>query len=971
MSVKEVLGSLGSWSVQVSDELPEEHRAKIDFFGHIVILRGDVEIDSHDDAALLRAARYVGVTRSIDLDERHELGGSSMVFWLGDEDDKGEVFETPIVLTNASLGACLTAILPDALTVGTVFDPGGTFTGKFQFVTPRVALQTITDHFGVEARVNGDGTVDVGTQAQLFESVPDSVVVRRGAGTDMDAIALGARFATQKNVDDYSTRIVLVGESDEAGQFAIGSQSAPAVPYFDLFGNPVKRTRLISETGTPTGTVAQRTQLHLNRFSRVKTSLKVTADEYEIEGNFVVGDMTDAYDPETGLVDANRERYFRGDLLHPVLIRISELSWSITGDHTVAFRTGSGEWIDLTRWVEFENGSNEIVVGDLPKTLTSPTSNPVLDRADSLPDGSIPNPPTNLQLATTSFVNPTGQNGALVLASWDAPTQNADGTVLNDLSHYLVQWRPSFRAPLWNVSYSDVTELDLPATVDLGYDVRVAAVDKAGNTSDYTSVVSITAGKDVTAPAAPSDPLVSSYIGQLRVEWDGLTSTGGSMPPDFNRVDVHVSAVSGFVPSTATLIASLSTKGVAFATAPYGSPRYVRLVAYDHNGNPSTASGQVTGTTQQAGDGDIAALNVGKLVAGIMVADVTISGRFATALTGARTELNALGLQKWDASNNLLVSITGTEALLTGTYKTALTGRRIEIGSAGTAGEVNFFAPDNTKAQIKSWTEGTGVEAIQMGVILAGVNNSLWNKINYNSDEWANYRAENHDFGMLDSGFFIVRSYADRVVGTTPRTRFYIDTSNAYFRGTDGNVRLWVNDGATEVHYSRFSVHPFEDNASEDGWFEVKRTEPGHGSTTSSALLSFVNPSNFGALLKFNAAADGSSGRLEVRDINDNNYFPIYASAFTVSSDESTKESISDLTGSDLVRSMRPRTYRLKGENRTRLGLVAQEAPAEIVVPMGVEDEILGVDLYAMVTALVADAHEKEARLAALERGRP
>jgi hypothetical protein len=64
---------------------------------------------------------------------------------------------------------------------------------------------------------------------------------------------------------------------------------------------------------------------------------------------------------------------------------------------------------------------------------------------------------------------------------------------------------------------------------------------------------------------------------------------------------------------------------------------------------------------------------VGKLTAGTMSADVVVGGRFATALTGARVEMNSLGFQKFDTDGvTKLISLTGTEALLTGTYKTAL-----------------------------------------------------------------------------------------------------------------------------------------------------------------------------------------------------------------------------------------------------------------------------------------------------------
>jgi hypothetical protein len=104
-----------------------------------------------------------------------------MLFWLGDEDHKGKVIETKLVLTAKTLTQCLTAVLPPAVTLGTIHDPGGTYTGTHQWQTPRDALDIITAAFGVEYRVNGDGTLDVGTPAQLYNTTaPDSIITAHG-----------------------------------------------------------------------------------------------------------------------------------------------------------------------------------------------------------------------------------------------------------------------------------------------------------------------------------------------------------------------------------------------------------------------------------------------------------------------------------------------------------------------------------------------------------------------------------------------------------------------------------------------------------------------------------------------------------------------------------------------------------------------------------------------------------------------
>lgn len=776
MSVTEVLGALGSWTIQLDDTVPDEILKKLGFFGHIVIMRGTVDPTQTSGATLLSKARYVGVL--VDKDQRgRELTGDGMRRWLGDEDSKGPLLTTKVSFTNGSLTAWLTALLPSSIGLGSIHDPGGTLTNSFQFVTARKAIDTVLDAFNVESRVNGNGTIDVGTPAQLYATTPTTVVKARGAGADMDIVALDGDFQVQQSVRDYSTDVYLLGTTQDDGTIVNATATAPSVPYLDIRGNQVKVVRPISESGETSGTAAQRSQLQLNRFNRLTSAVRVTAENYQWRGTFVVGDNAYVFDPDNGIFDTTKEVFFRGEKLYPAIVRITAHTWQVTEAHTVLFRTQAGEYVDLTRWVQTESGSDELTVGDTPKSLVG-SSNPVLDRSQSAPDDSIPNAPTSLGLVTSSTISTKGQNIASVTASWTAPAQNTDGSVVTDLSHYLVQWRPQFRAPIWNGILSPTTSAEIPnLTVGLIYDVRVAAVDLAGHIGAFTSVVSITAAPDTTPPVAPADPVVGSYLGQLRIEYAGTDNLGQPMASDTNRVDVHVSATTGFTPTVANRVSSLTpfAKGVAYADAPYGSTRFVKLVAYDHNQNPSATSAQVSGATVQVADGDVASLSVGKLTAGTMSADVVMAGRFATALTGARREVNAVGFQGWDASNNLTISLDGTNNLLTGIFKTALTGRRIEMGSAGATGLMSFIAPDGTVTFIRGRTESAGIEAIQFGIAGAGgdpsLPNSLWNRINYNNDSaggggtgYASYRANKHEFVYgKTSGFWHVLESANDV----------------------------------------------------------------------------------------------------------------------------------------------------------------------------------------------------------------
>lgn len=1013
MSVSEVLQSLGSWSVQLRDDTPDEILKKLDVFGHIVILRGKVDPDQTAGATLLSKARYVGVL--IDYSNHgRTISGDSLIRWLGDEDKKGAWLSSKVALTNGSLTAWLTALLPVSIGLGSIHDPGGSLTTEYQYVTRREAIESVCDAFNVSFRINGNATLDAGTQAQLYSATPDTIIAAKSSlGADLDLTALGGEFQTEKTGRDYSTGVFLLGSTQDDGTVVNASAFAPSVPYLDLRGNQVSIIRPISESGETSGTATARAQLQLNRFNRLVSSVRVTAQDYEWRGSFVVGDNAYVYDPDNLIFDLAKEVFFRGEILHPAVIQITAHTWQITDAFTVLFRTKTGEYVDLTRYVDFESGSDEVTIGDVPKSLTS-TGNPVLDRSQSAPDQSVPNPPTSLGLVTNSVISAKGQNIASVTASWTAPTQNTDGSVLTDLSHYLVHWRPQFRAPQWNSILSQSTTAEIPnLTVGLIYDVEVAAVDLVGgpgHTSTFTSVASITAAPDTTGPNPPADPVVGSYLGQLRIEYAGTDSSGNPMASDTNYVDVHVSATNGFTPSLATRVSSLTpfAKGVAYADAPYGATRYVKLVAYDRNQNPSSASGQVAGSTVQVANGDVASLSVGKLTAGTMSADVVVAGRFATALTGARREMNAVGFQGWDASNNLTISLDGSNNLLTGVLQTALSGRRIRVGAAGNVGQIDFIAPDGTSGLLRTYTESGGIEAMQFGIPLTG-KHALWNRINFNNDNggWANYRANKQEmiYGKTTGYWRALESANDGAVTDTYTTRLYADTTQVFARTAafrvyeeDGTARFqigtsgmsyWDPGGVNRLFLSSTGLSYFSPFG--EGLFTIavdgKAThfmDSPFSATNgvaefkpatvqfASPILTFVNEASTGAGLNFYGSTFNT---IQVLNVFGSAFNSITASAFNIGSDDSIKANLRDADDDfmALLEPIKPKRYRRKLRDKDdeeilgneEIGFSANELPMQL---RGVGSQFgETADLYQLVTAAIGALRQLAARVDKLD----
>lgn len=1000
MTVVESLQGLGSWELHLQETTPDYIVTQLNWFGHMVIVDGHLPVGYVESAgnSLLPGARYVGVCREQDHPADYVRGGVGLITWLGDEDGKGNNFESTVNLTGATLAQVVAALKPPAVTTGTVYpqaDPAARYSGPHIFQSPREALTIALAAFGAEVRVNPDFSIDVGTPSQLYNTAtPDKIIKRRAVGADVDLAAVGGSVDVKGTARDYSTRIVLLGQTLGTGgapdtMFATGSISAPSVPYKDPQGNPLVLTRFISESGQTTGSVAARAQLQLNRFNRTQSSVKVTADQFEVQGSFSVGDAVYVYDPDSGIVNAGIEVLFRGEKLNPDIVRVTQREWPIVDGMTVAWRTDAGVWIDLTPWVVWETaGQHELTVGDMPKTLfkQGTPNGAVQDRIDAgrgVPDSTrTPKAPTGLALTTSSSPNASGWDAAVISASWNPVTQYTDGTSVA-LDHYEVQYRPQFRSPQWTASYvtTDVGA-DLPVTAALGYDVQVRAVSTGGVASAWSTSASIISAADSTGPAAPSDPVVTSYLGLLRIYWNGLNNVGGAMPADFNRVDVHVGTTSAFTASAATLVSSLSAPGYAHVQAPYGSTRWVRFIAYDHNGNPSAASGTISGATVQAADGDIAALNVGKLVSGTGTFDLVMAGRVTTALTGARREMNSVGFQAFDASNTLLINLDGVNNLLTGILKTALTGRRIEVGAGGGLGQINFYAPDGSQGRILSFTSGTGIEAIQMAMPITGAS-SAWNAFQVDNSENSYVISKTVNFlfgGAASTGSFTVGFLADKSNTTTGATTLFqitptltnlvgnstnvtFSTSGAftaYEQPATGSAVPRLNlagGGASTIYYSQGATFDVVQRLSTsaliyrvhiddiDAYFQyvnhAGRVVLRAPSGSLSAKVQMINDASYGAVIRAFVNSDGTGSRVDITDANESFYIPVWASAFTVSSTQDHKADIRPLDGDGVMgelRALKVHTYRRRLPKKAPLPPVRPLLPVTAPPPAPPEE---------------------------------
>lgn len=700
MSVTEVKHALGAWSIRLNEATPREILDQIGPFGHIAFVPGRADVVQSGDG-LLTAARYVGVlrTRTADESAQTDLGGAGMAFWLGDEDGKGAVWENVKAFSASTFANTIRSLLPNSGSVieGTIFAASGSYTGTHQYETPRASITYVCETMGttnnpLSWRVNGNATLDAGPDSSLFVTDPRCILVRKqDAGRDMFMLGMAGQMALGQDVEDYTTKVLLLAEGE--GASIVKASAEVVTPYLDQRGNLVSLTRMVSEFETDVTNAVSRAQLQLNRFTSPRFSVNLSTDEYDVKGTFAVGDTIYVYDPDIGFRDTTKEATFRGQVLNPKAVTVTEMTWPVPAGWTVAFRTTTGAWLDLTRYYVPEGGSTTIAVGEFSRSINDSTSQPVGSRP--VGDSSIPAVPVFGASSTSSYQ--TGSNGsgltfAQVQLTWTQPL-NTDGSTILDGDHYEIRYRTTgstittswdtASAP-WGTGTFLVTGL-IPGT---SYDFQIQAVDAAipPNRSGWSSTTAVVTSADAIAPSTPAAPTVAASLIAVQVTHTLGNSASGTynLEADLDRLEVHAGASASFTPSNSTLIGKLpatiaNIRGSipAVGTFPTSStaPVWIKVLAVDTSGNMSGASTAASATATLIDTAHISDLSVSKVTAGTITATWLISGTIATASAGQRVTISGSGIQAYNASGSATVDITSAgAATITGRFRTGFPG---------------------------------------------------------------------------------------------------------------------------------------------------------------------------------------------------------------------------------------------------------------------------------------------------------
>jgi hypothetical protein len=700
MAITESLGALGNWTIQLHPDTPRGIRDALRYFGHLTVHTGRVEPALIGDA-LLSSSRFTGVLRGKgEADEGFVLTGCGMEVWLGDEDGKGVVIEEPLVFTDETPTQTIRDMiaLTTAVQEGTFHAVAGLYSGQHQFEVLRKAIAYVCSTVDIEYRVNGDATLDVGTDQDLYVTDPKCLILKRGAGVDMDLRALLGVSKVDVDVNDYTTRALLLAASTES-QVATGSAELDPeeILYKDRFGNPIAMTRIISESTTDATNADARAQLQLNRFSQTRDALALSTSEYDINGTARVGDYIWVYNPDQLLVDHDQEITFRGMLLNPIKLRLIETTWPVAPGFMVAYRDPDGVWFDLTDYVIWETGQTTLKVGGYNRSLTGGSLEPI---------GRLPQPDTSVP-GQVEWLEPflfgvyqspvTGEARGEVVLSWTEPL-NTNGTAITDGSHYEIRYRQA-TTPLHPVTFDQVEDLGLtcdqlessgatwnepiqyPPTEwqaaiagfdfttfrlqelvpSMGYEAQIRAVDLANPTNygDWSELIEFQTTKDNVPPVTPAPPIIVSNPLAVQMEHRLGASTGGeyNLDRDLHHLELHGGPEPLFTPSSDTMLGTvLADFGMILAQTAIVrtfqinviDPVWFRVVAVDAAGNrslPSVAVEAIAGLIDQQ---YVSSLTVSKVTAGEISADWIIGGYIRTAKQGPRVEMNWQGLQGYD-----------------------------------------------------------------------------------------------------------------------------------------------------------------------------------------------------------------------------------------------------------------------------------------------------------------------------------
>lgn len=151
----------------------------------------------------------------------------------------------------------------------------------------------------------------------------------------------------------------------------------------------------------------------------------------------------------------------------------------------------------------------------------------------------------------------------------------------------------------------DPEHFQIPVDLDEPYAVRVRAVDKYGNASEWALGQETGEGPEQPEVPKPSTPTATAFFRGGRVFWDGLTEYGEPYE-DFAHYEVHLSSAEDFDPNNWTRVdASVAVGGVSPISVDNYATHYVVIVVQSSTGARSEPSDPAAFSPERLSDPDL------------------------------------------------------------------------------------------------------------------------------------------------------------------------------------------------------------------------------------------------------------------------------------------------------------------------------------------------------------------------------
>lgn len=338
------------------------------------------------------------------------------------------------------------------------------------------------------------------------------------------------------------------------------------------------------------------------------------------------------------------------------------------------------------RWLNRISGNGGPGEGGGSGGIQTPVPQEPLPTPEDFP----PSAPQGLVVTSKTYVDGLGNPVGRAECTWDPVTTNTNGDQIEPDRYQLAARRTDLPPGLEILaSVKHPTNTGFLHPLDGGYDYRfqVRAVSVSGRAGDWSNEVILRIDLSDIPPPKPSPPILSTKLGTVKVEWDGLTDTGTPMPLDFTEVQVEMSTT-GAAPWTRIGEIFEGGSAVIATGLPIGVTRWFRFIAKNSSHlfstepsdevsivvqgvrGPDIAAGTITANNIAAGTitaEQIAAysINVDRLSIGDisnMVADPLLGDSSLNANRVLNAEQSSAGAAVWSISGGVATVTKGATA---------------------------------------------------------------------------------------------------------------------------------------------------------------------------------------------------------------------------------------------------------------------------------------------------------------------